>query len=156
MKPLMETVRPSDVWRVVLSCLVEMVADEKSLTLDPPFDSNPETPRPLLLFAFFVSHQSDKETGFRRAPPPLMGVMDLEEKGVVRGIESELGFGTDLERVGGVETGSGTAPERVRGEERRAETGWSFDFVAITTSGENPERSKNKGIICEISKVMGN
>lgn len=127
MNPLIETVTPSDVSRVVLSCLVEIVADEKSLASD----SNPATPRP---FSFFVSHQSDKETDFR--VPPMMGVMDLEEKGV-RGISSELGFGKNLERVaGGVERGFGTAPERVRGGERRAESDWSFDFVATITNSE--------------------
>lgn len=141
MKPLIETVRPSDVSRVVLSCLVEIVADEKSLTSGPPLDSKPETPKPFSL-AFLVSHQSDKETDFR-----VVGVMDLKEKekGVRGGISSELGFGTNLEQgAAGVEIGSRTAPERVRGEERRAESDWSFDFVAITACVSRISREKQK------------
>lgn len=148
MKPLIETVRPSDVSRVVLSCLVEIVADEKSRTSGPPFDSKPETPKPVSL-AFLVSHQSDKETDFR----VVVGVMDLreKEKGVRGGISSELGFGTNLEQgAAGVEIGSRTAPERVRGEERRAESDWSFDLVAIRTRRlENiPRKTKEMEAKC--------
>lgn len=137
MNPLIETVIPSDVSRVVLSCLVEIAADEKSLASD----SKPATPKP---FPSFVSHQSDKETDF--GVPPMVGVMDLKEKGVRGVISSELGFGKNRERVAGVERGFGRAPERVRGGERRAESEWGFDFVvAITISGENPEKRLRNG-----------